>query len=178
MKKIQQILVISWASLSLISLGQPVKAQTEPSCFMTEPSGKVIDLSALCDTRQIKSSPAASSASPTNEDRQQLQPINNLARTNLNSEPSQISDRSANTVYFIGAGKVPFTLGASSRSYYVGATTKGNSAYIRRYSKQPTFRPRAGIRSSFAELIEDSNSTSIIRNRQIPFLIYRYPQNF
>ncbi len=165
MKTIQQILIISGASLSLISLSQPVQAQTQPSCFMTETSGKIVDLSTLCATRK-------------NEERQQSQPTNNLVRINLFSQPSQKGDRSVETVYFIGDGQVPFTLGTSSRSYYVGETTRGNSAYIRRYSTRPTFRPRAGIRSNFVELTEDINSTSIIRNEQTPFLIYRYPKNF
>lgn len=160
MKKIQQILVISCTSLSLISLSQAVKAQTKQSCFMTETSGKVVDLSALCDTRKIERSPSGSSASPTNEDRQELK-----------------------NVYFIGDGEVPFTLGSSSSTYYVGETTGRSSAYIRRYSNQATFTPREGIKSSlssFFQQIKDPNSTLLIRNgqAQTPFLIYRYPKSF
>lgn len=184
MNKREQILLTSLIGWSLMGWSQMAAAQTKPSCFMTEASGEVVDLSSICDFQTTKRSPGIANSGSTKENLEQPENINNnFLNPNLISEPSleqqngQIRGRSTESIYFIGNGEVPFTLGSSSRTYFFGSDTRGNSAYIRRYSTPQTFAPRNDIRNEFFELRANSNSTSRIRDRQTPFVIYRYAKD-
>lgn len=167
MNKLVQIFLLSRRSLAVITsavmmffaVATLVKAQPKLSCFMTDSYGKVINLADICNAKsQLK----------LHSDRATL--INHNIDNQLKSEKTKIINPPGETVYFVGDGRVPFTLGESSSIYYSGRPL----VYVRKYLQTPQFRTRSNIRTS-ALGTETNNRGGNFSGRN-PFIIYRYPK--
>lgn len=131
------------------------KAQPQPSCFMINPSGDVVDLTSICD---VKPQRQLNSATQTN---------NSLNSAFIPNETT-ISNRPVERVYFVGNGNIPFTLGTSSTTYYSG----DRSAYVRRYRENQIFSNRNDARNALLGI--DRNTSNTDFSGRTPFIIYRY----
>lgn len=178
MKKLNLLMLISKTTLSLlisvmgtILLSEVATAQNKPSCFMRDTSGKVIDLSDLCDSRSKKVSNTKNKEN-----------LNNIVNTTIN-ESALVNNTTRRTVYFLGNGTVPFNLSSPANTYYTGAQS---AAYIRRYPTSQSVSNREASRINLLSTgeilsrnINDRPITTIPSSRLIvpertPFIIYRY----
>ena len=160
MNKLAQVLLFSRNGLAVITSAimmnflavEVTKAQPQPSCFMIDTFGEVINLAHICN---VKSNVATT--------------INYGINSASKSERTKISYRPGKIVHSVGDGSVPFTLGTSSALYY-----SGNSlVYVRRYREVPRrFNTRNNIRN--AVLGVGANNRRVNFSGRTPFLIYRY----
>ncbi len=133
------------------------KAEPQPSCFMINPTGEVVNLADICN---VKLQRQLNSSTPT--------PTNNTLNTAFIPNRTEIPNPPIERVYFVGNGNIPFTLGTSSTTYYSG----DRSAYVRRYSERRRFTSRDDARNIFLGIESDSRTTTF--SNRIPFIIYRY----
>ncbi len=147
-------LIASAVVTSLLGI-EVVKAQPQPSCFMINPSGEVLDLTTICNQKPQRQ-------------------LNNIAEANnsLNSafidNGTAIPNPPVPRVYFVGNGNTPFTLGTSSTTYY----SSDRPAYVRRYQETARFSNRDDARNSLLVIGVDPTRANV-SNRN-PFIIYRY----
>lgn len=136
---------------------EAAKAQPQPSCFMINTSGEVLNLEDICRVKprgQLQSNAVI--------------PINNALNTALIPERTEIPNRPVERVYFVGNGSVPFTLGTSSTTYYSGE----RPVYVRRYRQTQRFSTRDNARDAL--LRSPVNTSRVNISDRIPFIIYRY----
>ena len=167
------------------------KAEPQPPCFMIDASGEVVNLADICNVKpqgQIKSNSIipiptinATNRSPrlrvsvsprqlsvANLHRNGIRQIKNAINSDFTTENTEIRDRPAELVYFVGNGSVPFALGTSSAAYYSG----GRFTYVRRYREAQRFSTRNNARDAFLESQVKTQSVRI--SGRTPFIIYRY----
>ncbi len=164
--KLTQVLLFARNALAVIassfvinfSATEVVKAQSQPSCFMVDTSGEVIDLSNICN---VKSQGEQKSKAVTQSDN---------ALDSASTIETEISAPLVERVNFVGDGSVPFTLDSSSTVYYSG----DRSVYIRRYREAQRFSTRNNVREALLEL--GANDRSLNVSHKTPFIIYRYQQ--
>ncbi|MGK7952097.1 MAG: hypothetical protein AB4368_25760 [Xenococcaceae cyanobacterium] len=142
--------VITSAVIMSFLAVEVTKAQPKLSCFMIDTSGEVINLADICN---LKSDVAT--------------PINHDINSEFTSERTKSTHRPVETVYSVGDGSVPFTLGTSSAIYYSGKPL----VYVRRYREAQRFNTRDNVRNY---LIGATNSRRVKFSGRIPFIIYRY----
>ena len=190
MKKSNLLMLISKSSLSLlvsvigsILLTEVTMAQVKPSCFMTDTSGTVIDLSELCNSRSKRSSNIKNTENINNDVNTTINKsaiVNNRARETVNKS-AIVNNRARETVRFLGDGSLPFKLGSSASSYYTGT----QPVYLRRYQTSQTLGNTEASRNtllSSGEVLSRDNSdrvfitpgTRVVVPIRTPFIIYRY----
>ena len=160
MNKLAQVLLVSRNCLAVITSAvmmnflavEVTKAQPQPSCFMIDTFGEVINLAHICN---VKSNVATT--------------INYGSNNTSKSKRTTISYHPGEIVHSVGDASVPFTLGTSSALYY-----SGNSlVYVRRYREVPRrFNTRNNIRNAVLGL--GTNNRRANFSGRVPFLIYRY----
>ena len=146
--------IISAVVMSLLGI-EVVKAQPEPSCFMINPAGQVLDLTTICDQKP----------------RRQLNystETNNSLNSAFIPNGTEIPNPPVPRVYFVGNGNTPFTLGTSSTTYY----SSDRSAYVRRYQETQRFSNRDDARNSLLGIGVDPTRSNF--SGRTPFIIYRY----
>lgn len=148
--------IASTVVMSLVGV-EVAKAQPQPSCFMINPSGEVVDLADICNA---KTQPRLNSNAVT--------PTNNSLNRAFIPNRTEIPNRPIERVYFVGNGNVPFTLGTSSTTYYSG----DRSAYVRRYRDTQRFTNRDDARNALLGIGE--NTRNVTFSGRTPFIIYRY----
>ena len=165
MNQLHQVLLISRKGFAVITttvmmslLGVEVtKAEPQPSCFMINPAGEVVNLADICN---VKPQRQLNSSTPT--------PTNNALNTAFIPNRTAIPNRPIERVYFVGNGNIPFTLGTSSTTYYSG----DRSTYVRRYSETRRFANRDDARNTLLRIGSDTTNTTF--SDRVPFIIYRY----
>ena len=151
--------ITSTIMMSFLAVGV-AKAQPTPSCFMINTSGEVVDLTDICNVkpqRQLRANAVTRIGSAIN--------------STFTPERTEIPNRPAKFVYFVGNASVPFSLGTSSTSYYTGR----RSAYVRRYrdtERLSRFSTRDNARDAL--LVLGTNPTKGTVTGRTPFIIYRY----
>ena len=132
-------------------------AQSQPSCFMIDNLGQVVNLANICDVkpqRQLQSS-------ATTE-------IDNSLNTAFTTERTEIPYPPIERVYLIGNGSIPFTLGTSTTTYYSG----DRPVYVRRYPETQRFSTRNNARETLFG--SEANTRRVNVFDPTPFIIYRY----
>lgn len=165
--KLTQVLLFSRNALAVIasslmitfSATEVVKAQSQPSCFMVDTSGEVINLSAICNAR------------PQSKQKSSTVTQNDIANDSaVTVERRENPNRLVERVYLVGNASFPFTLDSSSTIYYSG----DRSMYIRRYREAQQFSIRDNVREALLE--SGANDRGVTVFRKTPFIIYRYQQ--
>ena len=165
MNPFSQLCLFSCSSLAVITSTimmnllavEVAKAQPQPSCFMINTAGEVVNLEDICNVKpqeQIKSN--------------SVRQIKNAIDSDFTAEKTEIPHLPAEMVYFVGNGSFPFTLGTSSAAYYSGE----RFTYVRRYREAQRFSTRNNARDAF--LRSQANTRSIHISGRTPFIIYRY----
>lgn len=166
MNQLAQFLLVSRNGLavmtSAVMLGyltvEGAKAQPQPSCFMLDTYGELINLADICDAKpqfQVKS--------------RAVTRINRDLHSGSTFESTTSAHPPVETVFSVGNGSVPFTLGTSSALYYYGQSL----VYVRRYRQ--TSRARFITRNeSRDDLLGGTNTRKAKFSGRTPFIIYRY----
>lgn len=168
------LLTVFLTSLSSLSiLTSKAIAQERPKCYIIEPSGKLTDLSDICNVSDRRSPNAESAANDSNQG-------SNIVNNNQNiiySEP--LTDRlsGSNSTYILGEENFSFDSRVDSSYYIDNQVGIDYTAYIRRYSIPPTSLDQGTLKEQVFRFDDYRHSlTSILRQPQnrLPFIIYRY----
>ena len=166
-----KVFLTSIGLFGALTTAAAVQGKEPPECYIIDNSGKLTDLTDICNVSQ-KRSPD---------------------RDSVSSEPQDIANRSVsdpnlreaefaldNNQYILGKKSVATESGAISSVYYIdNAIGADYAAYVRRYKTAPTSLTRRTLRENIFQfntnLSTSERLTSILRDgREVPFLIYRY----
>lgn len=149
--------VITSSVIMSFSAVEVAKAQSQPSCFMTNTSGRVVNLEHICDVKpqeQLKSNT--------------ITQVNNDIDSTATTESTEITQLSRARIYLVGNGSNPLTLNTSSTISY----SSDRPVYIRRYREAQRFSTRNDVRNTLLGAQINTRSTNVSGKSQ--FIIYRY----
>lgn len=159
-------------TLGFGALVATASAQERPKCYIIDNSGKLTDLSDLCNVSQ-KRSPNT----PTNNASNDAPNIINNDNIIIDSQ-SLVEDEENNNQYILGENNFSFDSSSINSSYYIdNEIGMDYTAYLRQYRVFPTSLPRQLSRKQVFQFDDYPQSlTSILRQGQsrVPFIIYRY----
>lgn len=167
------LLTIFLTSLGTLALPSVSMAQERPECYLIDSSGKLTDLTDLCNVSQ-KRSPEPNA--PSNEGLSIINNNNNVA----GGEPKGTKPAtSSSSTIFVGDDLSLELSSFDSSSFIDNEIGVDFTAYIRRFKAAPVATVRSDLREQAFEFDTDRDSiTSILRESRgrLPFLIYRYPK--
>ena len=166
------LLTIFLTSLGSIGGLTPIAfAQERPECYLIDNSGRLTDLTDICNASQ-KQSPKTDATS----EGQNI--INNNNNVSIDSKALDSGFSADDNVYILGEDNLSIESSSIDSSYYIDNEIGTNyTAYIRRYKVTPTSIVRETLREQVFQFGTYPNSiTSILRQGRgrIPFIIYRY----
>ena len=168
-KSLLATLLTSFCSLGAIA--SMAAAQEPPECYIIDSSGKLTDLTDICNVREKRSSAADDNTG---------EGVNIINNNNNITSSNQTPDGSSSV--FVADDLVAASTSSDS-SYFIDNELGNNyTAYTRRFNVAPTAAVRQTIRDrSFQFDTFDARRdslTSILRATQsrLPFIIYRYPK--
>lgn len=167
------LLKVFLASIGLFgALTTAVQGKEPPECYIIDNSGKLTDLTDICNVGQKRSpqTDAAASSEP--------QSITNISVSDPNLQEAEFA--LDDNQYILGKRSVTTDSGAISSVYYIdNAIGADYAAYVRRYKTAPTSLTRQTLRENIFQFNSNESTserlTSILRDgREVPFIIYRY----
>jgi hypothetical protein len=159
---------VSWLGIPSVTLSAPsAMASQTPECYMIDESGKLIDLSSLCNSSSHRERATTERSTPTSGSSVVEQPLSEIDYTASvplvynNPLPIGFSLGSASSFPLLFAGSVPVAYESFSNLAYTSPTF-----WVRSF--QETASTRSG---SFREL---STLVNLLQQRKPLIFIYRY----
>jgi hypothetical protein len=135
MNKLRQIFGVASATLSLLGLNStvllsPASANEQPECFMLEQSGKLVDLTSLCNSTKKQPKAGASYSAAVERSTSQKSSLPVLPSISPISSVNSINSTESAPIVFASTTPVAYINTPSSSTVYASPTL-----YVRRFQQ-------------------------------------------